>query len=90
MRQILRVHCQHEIRERYEIQVNSPAASEAVDDALLSELSELSEPVSDDEPVSDAELPEPVVLPALPLAGEEESVALLRAVATPVGVPPLT
>ena len=75
---------------------NIPAALEAVDDALLSELSdELSEELSI-EPVCEAELeedmmlPEVVVVPALPLTGVEAPVADDWAVATPVGVPPLT
>lgn len=59
-----------------------------MDDALLSELSD--EPVSDDdEPVVEAELPEPVVAEAFVLAGAEAVEAVL-AVKTPVGVPPLT
>lgn len=88
MHQILNVRCQYTNHPGNRTGFNLPAASEAVDEALLSELSEDS--VSDDDdPVSDAELPDPVVLPALPLAGAEESVALLRAVATPVGVAPL-
>jgi hypothetical protein len=68
-----------------------PAASDAVDDALLSELSELSdESVCEEEPDEDAMLPEAVVVPALPLTGVEAPVADDAAVATPVGVPPLT
>jgi hypothetical protein len=66
---------------------NLPAASDAVDDALLSELSELSdEPVCEEEPEEDAT----VVVPALPLAGAEAPVADDAAVTTPVGVLPLT
>jgi hypothetical protein len=65
---------------------------EAVDDALLSELSdELSvEPVCEAELEEDIMLPEVVVVPALPLTGVEAPVADDWAVATPVGVPPLT
>jgi hypothetical protein len=72
--------------------MNSPAALEAVDDALLSELSdELSvEPVCEAELEEDIMLPEVVVVPALPLTGVEAPVADDPAVATPVGVPPLT
>jgi hypothetical protein len=65
-----------------------PSALEAVDDALLSELSD--EPLCEAELEEDIKLPEVVVVPALPPRGVEAPVADDWAVATPVGVPPLT
>lgn len=65
------------------------ASEPEVDDALLSDSSD--EPVREAEPVEDASLPEPVVVSALLLFGDEAPVAPELAVATlPVGVPPLT
>jgi len=69
-----------------------PDADEAADAAAsdADEETRLAVDPDSDEPVEAAELPESVVLSALPVAGVEAAVPEVLAVITPVGVLPLT
>jgi len=82
---MLNGYCQLRISSNRQHDHDLPPALDAEEAALLA----CEAPLCDDDSVDSAELPVPVVLPAVVSAGVEEPVAVVPAVATPVGVLPL-